>query len=192
MENRYQCISDAKSASRLFLGLCPVAAAATCGANGLAIGVILLVVLIGSGLLCAALNKLLTEAARIPAAVFIICMLTGIAEILLNLWLPALAGELGVFVPLCAVGAMLCLLPKGCECPAVRAAKCGIASLVMLTLLGLLCELIGSGSIFGMPLWQNAQANVLIARFPAGAYILLGILTGNYAAIFHCGKEDAK
>ena len=63
------------SVTGLFLGLCPVAAAAVCGVNGLAIGVCLLIVLTGSGLLIAALKKLLTENARIPASVFIIFLL---------------------------------------------------------------------------------------------------------------------
>lgn len=192
MKHSDKCAFEAKPALRLFIGLCPVAAAATCGVNGLAIGVVMLIVLTLSGLLLAALKKVLSENARIPASALIICMFTGAVQILLNLWLPALAAELGIFVPLCAVGAMLCLLPEGCECIACRGAKCGIASLVMLTVLGAVCELIGSGSIFGAVLWQNAHANVLIARFPAGAYILLGILLGIFTAIRNHGKEDAK
>ena len=181
-----------ESVTRLFLGLCPVAAAATCAANGLAIGICVLIVLIGSGLLIAALKKLLTENALVPASVFIICMMTGAVQILLNRWMPALAGELGVFVPLCAVSAMLCLLPDGCACLACRGFRCGIASFGMLTVLGVLCELIGSGSVFGTILWENANAHLLIARFPAGIYILLGILLGIIAPIRNHGKEGTK
>lgn len=181
------CKCGAQSSARLFLGLCPVAAAATCGVNGLAIGIVALIVMVVSGLLLAALKKAISENARIPASVLVICLITGVVQILMNRLFPALAAELGIFVPLCAVGAMLCLLPDDAGCPI----RCGIASLVMLTLLGVLCELIGSGALFGKTLWQNANARVLIARFPAGAFILLGILAGIYAAITGRGKGDA-
>lgn len=192
MNNSCKCGFAANPVFRLFVALCPVAAAASCGVNGLAIGIAMLAVLLVSGLLLAALGKLIAGDARIPASVLVICMETGVVEILLKMWAPVLAEELGIFVPLCAVGAMLCLLPEGCDCPACRGLKSGIAALVMLVILGVLREVIGTGAVFGKTLWQNANAHVLIARFPAGAYILLGILLGIYTAIRNHGKGDAE
>lgn len=176
---------------RLFLCLCPVAAAATDGMTGLAMGVLMLFVLLCSGLILTILKKLLPEGARVPATILIACLAASMAQILLNTWLPVLALDLGIFVSLSAIGAMLCLLIDDCACPACIGTKSGIASLIALTIVGSLREVIGFGSIFGAKLW-NSGANVLIARFPASAYILLGVLLGIYAAIRNRGEGDAK
>ena len=176
-----------KNNTRLFLGLIPVVAAASTGASGLALGVVLFAVLLCSSLVMAVIGRLFADKARIAATILVICLFTGIAQLLMQTLLPSLAAELGVFLPLCAVGAMLCLLPEACVCCGL---KSGVASLVLLTLVGVLREVIGSGRIFGATLWSCESARVLIARFPAGAFILLGILLAVVAAIRNHGKED--
>lgn len=190
MKNSY---TYGNAAARFFVGLCPVAAAADCGVNGFAIGMVMLIVLFVGGLILSAIKKLLPEKARIPAAALILCTLTAAAQMFIRLIQPALVAELDVFVPMCAVGAMLTLLPKGRDdSTAQRGAKCGAAALAALTLLGVLRELIGSGSVFGAVLWENTDAYVLIAHYPAGAYILLGIALGIGSAIRNHGKGDTK
>lgn len=180
-----------KPVSRLFLGLCPVVAAAAGGTDGLVLGIVMLAVLICSGILMTLIGKLLPEDVETPAAILIICLFTGIAQLLLNMLLPAAAARLGIFIPLCAVGSMLCLLP--CKSAyAVQGIKSGIASCILLTVIGVLRELIASGSVFGATLIRSENAHVLFAAFPAGAFILLGILLGIIAAICNRKKEGAK
>ena len=180
-------------AARLFVGLCPVAAGASCGINGLAIGMVMLIVLLVGGLILSAMKKHLPEKAQLPSSVLILCMLTVVVQMFLRLIQPELAAELDVFVPMCAVGAVLSLLPEdGNDRSAFRGAECGAAALAALTLLGALRELLGSGSVFGAVLWENTDAYVLLAHFPAGAYILLGMALGIVTAIRNREKEDAK
>lgn len=176
--------------SRLFLGLCPVVAAAAGGVSGLALGLIMLFVLVLSGLILMPLKKAMSEETYIPAAILICCVFGGIAELLLNMLFPLLAGELGVFTALCAVGAMLTLVFAQGD-PLACGVKAGLADLVMLVLVGVIRELIGYGSFFGCPVCSCDGWHVLAARFPAGAFILLGVLLGIIAAICGHKKEGA-
>lgn len=176
-----------KDNTRLFLGLIPVVAAASTGVSGLTLGVVLFAVLLCGSLVMAAIGRLFSDKARVAAAILVICLFTGIAQMLVQMLFPVIAAELGVFLPLCAVGAMLVMLPEPCLC---RGLKSGAVSLILLTLVGILREIIGSGRLFGATLWSCENARVLIARFPAGAFILLGILLAIVAAIRNHGKED--
>lgn len=179
-----------RSVSRLFLCLCPVVAGAMTGIDGLALGVILFVVLLLSGLFSGIINNVVPENACVPAVIFICCAFAGIAQMLVNVLFPVLAVELGVFIPLCGFASMICLLTEGDDCTICAGIRGGASAIVMLTLVGVLRELIGYGRIFGATVCNCG--GLLIARYPAGAFILFGVLAGIYAAIRKNGKEETK
>ena len=174
----------------LFVGLCPLLAAASCAANGLTLGALFLLILLVSGIFIALTNRVLPEVAKIPAKILIVCGITAVAQLLIRLCLPEIAEALGIFVPLCSVAACLCFVGNSCEsCSIVYGLKCGLASLVLLTLVGIVREFLSSGSVFGI---GNIGSLTQLAAFPVAAFILAGVLIGICAAIMNHKKGDAK
>lgn len=154
------------------LALCPAMAVTTSGTNGLGMGLATTAVLLVSNTLVATIRDLVSPQVRIPIFVVLIASLVTLVDMALNAWLHALYKVLGLFIALIVVN---CAILGRAEAFASKN-KVGAAALdglamglgftAALTVIGLIRELVGSGTLF-------AQASLLLG--PAFAFLELRI-----------------
>lgn len=175
------------------LGLCPLLAVSNNAVNALGLGLASLLALTLTNTVVASLRRLSRRDVRIPAFVTIIAAVVSAIELSLRAWLPELYLVLGLFVPLIVTN---CAIMGRAEAFAsrhdpARAALDGFAFglgfLWVLLLIGMVRELVGTGSVFagsgtllGMP-WLQVTVlrdyhGFLPAILPPGAFIVLALL----------------
>lgn len=145
---------------KLVLGTCPTLALTTMAANGLGMGAAVTFVLICSNLLVSLLRKIIPNQVRIPAFVLIIATFVTIVRLVLDKLLPDIYESLGLYLPLIVVN---CIILARAESFASKNSPLyamadglfmGIGFTVALTLMGSVREILGSGTIFGIKLWD--------------------------------------
>ena len=89
------------------LGMCPTLAVTTSVKNGIGMGLSATAVLIASNAIISLLRKVIPEKVRIAAYIVIIATFVTIIDMLLNAYLPSLASQLGIFIPLIVVNCII-------------------------------------------------------------------------------------
>ena len=182
---------------RLGLGLCPALAVTTRAANGLGLGVATACVLVCTSLVASLLGKVVSEKGRLPVFLLVSALFATVARMILRGWFPALSESLGIYAPLIAVS---CLILSRADFAAERgpasavadAVGMGVGYICGMTLLGVLRELIGCGTIFGAAILPAGYEPMLMLVMPAGGFLALGILMGIFNAISaKNGKKEA-
>jgi electron transport complex protein RnfE len=164
--------------------MCPTLAVSISAINGLGMGVSALFVLLCSNIVIAALRNLIPSKVRIPAYILIIATFVTIVDMVLNAFTPDLHKALGIFIPLIVVN---CIILGRAEAFArknnivrsiIDALGMGIGFTLALTILGIIRELFGKGSIFGFGVMGTAFEPMGILATAPGAFITLGIMLG--------------
>ena len=165
----------------LLLGMCPTLGTTTSAINGMGMGLATMVVLMCSNAVISLVKNLIPDMVRIPSFIVIIATFVTVLEMLMKAYVPALYASLGLFIPLIVVN---CIVLGRAESFAAKntplASLCdglgiGFGFTLALTLLGAVRELLGSGKIFGMPLWGE-DYGVLAFVLAPGAFIVLAYL----------------
>lgn len=164
----------------LVLGTCPTLAMIKQSAtSAMGMGLTVLVILTLSNIIISALRKVIPNSVRIPCYIVIIATLVTFVQMLLKKFLPDLYESLGAFLALIVVN---CIVLGRAEAFASKhtvgeAAVDGIANglgfTVALTLMGIICEFLGSGSLFGLQIMNSFK--IAIFSQPAGAFLVYGI-----------------
>lgn len=145
---------------RLVLGTCPTLALTTVASNGIGMGLAVTFVLLCSNVLISILKNVIPSKTRIPAFILIIATFVTIVKLVLDKFMPSLYDALGVYLPLIVVN---CIILGRAESfasknPVLDSALdglfMGLGFTVSLTLMGIVRELLGAGSIFGLKLWD--------------------------------------
>lgn len=165
----------------LLLGMCPTLATTSSAANGMGMGVATMFVLICSNVFISLLKNLIPDGVRIPCYIVVIASFVTVLQMLMQAYVPDLYKTLGIFIPLIVVN---CIILGRAEAFAAKnnvlASLCdgigiGIGFTIALTLLGLIRELLGKGTFFGMQILP-ASTNMLVFVLAPGAFITLGLL----------------
>ncbi|MDF0533082.1 electron transport complex subunit E [Shewanella sp. A32] len=136
------------------LALCPLLAVTGSATNGLGLGLATTVVMVASNLLTSMAKGIISKAVRIPANIIIIASLVTLIDAMLNAWLHPLHKVLGLFIPLivtnCAIlGRVESFAGKSPVLPSiVDGLAMGLGFTWVLTMLGGIREIIGSGTLF--------------------------------------------
>ncbi len=139
----------------LMLGMCPTLAVTTSAMNGLGMGLSTMVVLALSNLLISALRKVIPDKVRIPAYIVIIATFVTLVELLLHAYIPSLHESLGIYISLIVVN---CIILGRAESYASKnkilpslfdGIGMGLGFTLALTLIGLVREFLGAGTMFG-------------------------------------------
>jgi len=165
----------------LMLGMCPTLATTTSAINGLSMGLATMVVLICTNFVISLLKNVTPDKVRIPVFIVVIAAFVTVLQLAIKAFLPDIDKALGLFIPLIVVN---CIILGRAE--AFAAKNSPIASLfdgigiglgftLALTLLGIVRELLGAGSIFNITLLPETY-NILLFILPPGAFISLGFL----------------
>ncbi len=168
------------------LGLCPTLAVTGSVINGLGMGLAATFVLICSNLLISAIRKGVPPRIRIPIYIVVIASFVTVVDLSMAGFMPDLHKSLGIFVPLIVVN---CLILGRAESFAgknsvglsfIDGLGMGIGFTFALVLLGAIRELLGNGSLLGVPmgfLGPNFEP-VLIMILPPGAFLSIGFVLG--------------
>ena len=167
---------------KLVLGTCPTLALTTMAMNGIGMGAAVTFVLICSNILISLLRKVIPNQVRIPAFVLIIATFVTIVRLLLDKLLPNIYESLGLYLPLIVVNCIILARAEsfasknGVIASALDGLFMGIGFTLALTLMGAFREILGSGSIFGIKLWDfqiGFFASSAGAFFTYGSFIAL-------------------
>ena len=163
----------------MLLGMCPTLGVTTSAINGLGMGVATLFVLILSNIAISSVKSFIPPQVRIPSFIVIIASFVTVVDMLMSAYLPALHAQLGIFIPLIVVN---CLILGRAEAFASKnnvwqsildAIGMGIGFTLALTLLGVVREVLGNGSIFGFKFLSPDADTLLLFIMPPGAFIAL-------------------
>ena len=165
----------------LLLGMCPTLATTTSAINGLSMGLATMFVLICSNIVISLIKNLTPDKVRIPVFVVVIASFVTILQMCLKAYLPEINKSLGLFIPLIVVNCIILGRAEAFACKNGPVASLfdgvgiGLGFTLGLTLLGMVRELLGAGSLFGVALLPETY-NILLFILPPGAFISLGYL----------------
>jgi electron transport complex protein RnfE len=165
----------------LMLGMCPTLATTTSALNGLSMGLATMTVLLCTNVVISCIKNITPDKVRIPVFIVIIAAFVTLLQMVIKAYLPDIDKALGLFIPLIVVN---CIILGRAE--AFAAKNTPLASLIDgvgiglgftlgLTLLGIVREILGSGSIFGWTFIPE-DYNILLFVLAPGAFITLGYL----------------
>lgn len=165
------------------LGMCPALATTTSAVNGLGMGLATMSVLIMSNIVISLIRKLVPTKIRIPVFIIIIAGFVTMIDLLMHGFTYELWKTLGIFIPLIVVNCVIlgraeAFASKNKVVPSILdGLGVGIGFVLVLTSLGAVREIFGSGTVFGVTLWGDAF-NVFVMILPPGAFITLGLMAG--------------
>ena len=165
----------------LMLGMCPTLATTTSAINGMSMGLATMVVLICSNVVISCIKNLTPDKVRIPVFIVVIASFVTILQLVIKAFLSDIDSALGLFIPLIVVNCIILGRAEAFACKNNPVASffdgvgIGLGFTFALTLLGMVRELLGAGSLFGFTLLPEAL-NILIFVLPPGAFISLGFL----------------
>jgi electron transport complex protein RnfE len=164
------------------LGMCPTLAVTTSATNGFAMGAATTVVLVAANIVISLMRKLIPSKIRIPIFIVVIATFVTMVGLFLKAYLPEIDKSLGLFIPLIVVN---CLILARAEAFAFKNGPgeslldglgMGLGFTLALTILGIVREIPGEGSVFGINLLPEAFEPAVIMILPAGAFLALGLL----------------
>ena len=166
----------------LMLGMCPTLAVTTSAKNGFGMGIATMAVLIMSNLIISLLRKIIPNGVRVRVYIVVIASFVTIVEMLMHAYVTSLYESLGIFIPLIVVN---CIILGRAETFASKngpilsifdGVGIGLGFTVGLTVIGMVRELIGSGTLFGRQIMPEAYEPVSIFVMAPGAFFVLAIL----------------
>lgn len=180
------------------LGMCPTLAVTAFVETALGMGILVILVLMGSNVVISLMKNLIPSEVRIPAFIVIIASFVTIVEMLTNAYAGALADSLGVFIPLIVVN---CVILGRAESFAsknnvfdslIDAIGMGLGFTLAVVILAFFRELFATGSIsYGvyLPIPVTGSIELFASEYgmtffgvPAGAFVTLGLILAVIAA----------
>ncbi len=167
---------------RLMLGTCATLAVTTAASNAIGMGAATTFVLVCSNAVISALRKVIPDKVRIPAYITVIAAFVTIVQLLIQAYSPALDKSLGIFLPLIVVN---CIILGRAEMYAnknkvlpsiVDGLGMGVGFTVALLLMGIIRELLGAGTVFGIPITAGFMPPIIIFILPPGGFFVFGML----------------
>lgn len=175
------------------LGLCPTLAITTSFINSFSLGLATTFVMAMSNFAVSSLRAFIPFEIRIPVFILIIAALVTVVDLAMNAWLHDLYLVLGIFIPLIVTN---CIVLARVEAFAAKNSVAmstwdgfmmGIGLTAVLSVLGLVRELLGQGTVLGGidMIAKGAKAlqvlpadypGFLIGILPPGAFFVLGLM----------------
>ena len=164
----------------LVLGMCPTLATTTSAMNGMEMGLATLFVLVLSNIVVSLVAPIVPDKVHIPVYIVIIATFVTVLQLLMRAFVPDIYRTLGLFIPLIVVN---CIILGRAEAfaskhnwleSALDGIGIGIGFTLSLTVIGIVREILGSGSVFG---WKFIPGDGILAFVMApGAFMVLGYL----------------
>ena len=189
VERLYNGIIKENPTFVLMLGMCPTLAVTSSAINGLGMGLSTTVVLILSNMLISAFRKVIPDGVRMPAFIVIVASLVTMVQFIMQAYTPSLSESLGVYIPLIVVN---CIILGRAEAYASKnppflsvmdGVGMGLGFTIALLLIGMVRELVGAGTLFGIQVTPEAYNPVGIFVKAPGAFLVLAFLVAIMNAV---------
>ena len=137
------------------LGMCSTMAITISLFNGIGMGISVLVILTLSNIFISALRNIIPNKIRIACFIVFIATFVTIVDLCLQAWLPDLAENLGVFIPLIVVNCIILARAEsfcyknGVAASAVDGICQGLGYTLILVIMSVVRELLGKGTFGG-------------------------------------------
>ena len=170
----------------LVLGTCPTLGLISSALSALEMGLTVIVILTLSNIIISALRNLIPNEVRIPCYIVVIAKLVTLIRMILDKFLPSVYEALGNLLALIVVN---CIILGRAEAfankhtvleSAVDGVANGIGFTMALTVMGIVCEFIGKGSLFGQ---QVMDFSIGLFSSSAGSFIIYGLSICAFTAI---------
>ena len=164
----------------LLLGLCPTLATTTSAINGMSMGLATLFVLVLSNMAISAIAPRVPDKVHIPVYIVVIATFVTVLPFVMQAWTPVIYKTLGLFIPLIVVNCIVLgraeafANQNGIIDSALDGLGQGMGFTFSLTVLGLVREVLGSGSVFGLKFISGD--GILAFVMAPGAFLCLGYL----------------
>ena len=165
----------------LLLGMCPTLATTTSAINGLSMGLATLFVLVLSNIVISLIAPVVPDKVHIPVYIVVIATFVTLLQLLMQAYTPAIYETLGLFIPLIVVNCIVLgraeafASKNGAGASALDGIGVGLGFTLALTVLGLVREILGSGSAFGFNFIGGRDGMLAFVMAP-GAFLCLGYL----------------
>ena len=139
----------------LVLGMCPTLATTTSAMNGLEMGLATMFVLILSNIAISLVAPIVPDKVHIPVYIVVIATFVTVLQLVMQAFVPGVYQTLGLFIPLIVVNCIVLgraeafASKNGAWASALDGLGIGLGFTLSLTVIGLVREILGSGSAFG-------------------------------------------
>lgn len=163
------------------IGLCSVLAVSSSVMSAVGMGVSVIAVLTLSNVVISMLRKFIPNEVRIPAFIVVIASFVTILQMVLAAFVPALNESLGIFLPLIVVNCIILgraeafASKHGVWASFIDGIANGIGYTLAITVIAVVRELFGSGSIAGIAIIPQEYTIPFLTQ-PPSAFMLLGTL----------------
>ena len=190
------------------LGMCPALAVTKSVESALGMGILVILVLIGSNVLISLLRNLIPAEVKIPCYIVIIATFVTIIRMLTQAFVPALYQSLGVFISLIVVNCVILgraeafASKHGAKASFFDGLGCGIGYTMALCIIAFFREFLGTGAIaFGVyfPIGTEFHLHIIPEEYAfslfvqsAGGFLVLGIVLAVMAFYKNIKEEKLK
>lgn len=168
----------------LAMSLCPALAVTSKASTALVMGLSVTFVISANNIIVSVTRKIVNPKVRVPVYITSIATIVTVIDLLLRAYLPLLHKELGIYLQLIVVFAIILARAE------VFASKnpiipsffdgfgMGAGFTVAMLIVSIIRELLGNGTIFGYAIMGANYPAALIMILPPGGFILIGYLVG--------------
>lgn len=173
----------------MVLGMCPTLAVTVSAINALSMGVATTFVLVCSCALVSLMRKLVPKEVRIAVYIVIIATFVTVVDYAIQAISLALYDALGAFIQLIVVNCIIlgraeAHASKSPPLPAmINAVGMGVGFTIGLLALGVVREILGAGTLFGVSLFGAGFQPWVVMVLPPGGFFVLGSWLLLFAAL---------
>ena len=166
----------------LVLGTCPALAVTTSASNAIGMGLAATLVLLCSNVAISLLRRVIPKTVRIPAYITLIAAFVTVVQMLVKAFAPEIDESLGIYLPLIVVNCIILgraemfASKNGVLPSALDALGMGVGFTAALLLMGMLRELLGAGTLFGLQVMPSFYTPITVFVLPAGGFFVFGLL----------------
>ncbi len=181
----------------LALSLCPALAVTTTVANALTMGLSVMFVITANNTVVSFTRKWVNPKVRVPVYITSIATIVTLVQLLLQAFAPLLYKELGIYLALVVVFAIILarsevFASKNPVLPSfLDGLGMGTGFTVAMVAIGIIRELLGSGSLLGYPVLGDWYNPAMIMVLPPGAFILIGYMVAGFKMMMQHYEKKA-
>ena len=179
---------------RLVLGCCATLAVTTAAGNAIGMGLATTFVLVCSNAVISLLRNVIPDKVRIPAFITVIAGFVTVVQLFIKAFSPELDSALGVFLPLIVVNCIILgraemFASKNKVLPSiVDGLGMGVGFTAAMLCMGIIRELLGAGTVFGLPILSGFMEPIIIFLLPPGGFFVFGMLVALAGKLSKEGK----
>jgi electron transport complex protein RnfE len=170
----------------LALSLCPALAVTTSVINALTMGLVVTFVMTMNNLVVSIVRNWVNPKVRVPIYITSIATIVTVSELLLKAFAPLLYKDLGVYLSLVVVFAIILsraegFASKNTPLPSfLDGFGMGCGFLMAMVIIGAIREVVGNGTFLGFSVMPGSYSPPLIMILAPGAFILIGYLVAAF------------